>query len=313
MRGLTLVELLVSLTLGLLLVVATTAGYLGLSEAARMAEAQARMNEDGQAALEVLTAHVRMAGGNPDRPSRSPATRRNPVYPNPFAFAVRGCDRTFANVVSAASVQDLTCAGGTTPAPDSIAVTYEVDRYNTVTQGPSWDPTDCLGRPLPALTATVTVIAPPPAPPTDTDISYHVADNRFYIDAFGPTGSPSLFCKGNGMNSDASPLVENVEDLQLTYGTVPPGTAVTNTAHIAGYLGASDLTGHPAFGGAPEAERWGKVASVRICVVVRSNKPVVLGEGSARYVKCDGTIDSSVSDSYLRRAYSTTVVLRNRR
>lgn len=312
MRGLTLVELLVSLTLGLLLVVATTAGYLGLSEAARMAEAQARMNEDGQAALAVLASHLRMAGSNPDRPNRSPATRRNPVYPSPFAFAVRGCDGTFANVASAPSVQDLTCAGGTSPAPDSVSITYEVDRYNTVTLGPGWDPTDCLGRPLSPFTATVTVIAPPPGPPTETDISYHAAENRFYIDASDSTGTPSLFCKGNGTSSNASPLVENVEDLQLTYGTVPPGAALTNTA-IAGYLDASDLAGHPAFAGASEAERWGKVASVRICVVVRSNRPVVHGEGSARYVKCDGTIETSVPDSYLRRAYSTTVVLRNRR
>ena len=64
-QGLTLLELLISFTLGLLIIAATFAGYLALSEAARVSEAQSRMNEDGQAALTVLTAHLRMAGNNP--------------------------------------------------------------------------------------------------------------------------------------------------------------------------------------------------------------------------------------------------------
>jgi type IV pilus assembly protein PilW len=33
---------------------------------------------------------------------------------------------------------------------------------------------------------------------------------------------------------------------------------------------------------------------------------------SARYLKCDGTIETNPPDLRLRRSYSTTVVLRNR-
>jgi type IV pilus assembly protein PilW len=312
MRGLTLIELLVAMTLGLLIVVATIAGYLSLSEAARTAEAQARMDEDAQAALSVLTAQLRMAGSNPDRPNRLPSDRRNPLYPIPFAFAVRGCDGAFANTTTAALVQDLTCTGGAS-SPDAIAVTYEADRYNTVAPSPGFQPTDCLGYPLNPLPATVTVVTGP-GPGTPTDILYHAADNRFFVQSSGPNGSPGLYCKGNGAGSTASMLVENVEDLQLTYGTVPASAPQANSANIAGYLDASEIATHPALVALPDdAARWSKVASVRVCVVVRSAQPMSLGEGSSRYLKCDGSLETNPPDSRLRRAYSTTVVLRNRR
>ena len=313
-RGLTLVELLVSLTLGLLIVVATLAGYLGLSEAGRMSEAQARMDEDGQAALAVLAAHVRMAGSNPDRPNRSPSTRRNPVYPSPFTFAVRGCDGTFANVTTAAAIQDLTCSPGSASSSDSISITYEADRYNTVTASPGAAPTDCLGHPLSQLTATVDLVTAPGSPGTSTPISYHAAENRFYITSSGPETSPSLYCKGSGAGSTARSIVENVENLQLTYGTVPPGATVTSAADIVGYLDASEVTSHPALALLlDDAARWEKVASVRICVVIRSVQPVAPSASSAQYLKCDGAIETSPPDLHLRRTYSTTVVLRNRR
>ena len=311
MRGLTLVELLVSMTLGLLIAAATIVGYLGLSEAARMAEAQARMDEDGQAALSALSAHLRMAGSNPDRPNRSPDTRRNPLYPIPFAFAVRGCDGTFANVTTSTSIQDLNCVASTS-SPDSIAITYEADLYNTVSSGPVAQPTDCLGNPLNSLTATVTVITGGLSTPTD--ISYHAAENRFYIASSTSGGPPSLYCKGNGIGSTAIPLAENVEDLQLTYGTVSAAASETTSADIAGYLDASGVTTHASLAAlADDAARWEKVASVRVCVVVRSAKPMTLREGSARYLRCDGSLEANPPDSRFRRAYATTVVLRNRR
>jgi type IV pilus assembly protein PilW len=40
--------------------------------------------------------------------------------------------------------------------------------------------------------------------------------------------------------------------------------------------------------------------------------PVVTDSVSARYVKCDGTLENNPPDLRLRKAYTTTVVLRNR-
>ena len=99
--------------------------------------------------------------------------------------------------------------------------------------------------------------------------------------------------------------------MQLSYGTVSTATTST-TATVAGYLRAdqiASLATTPAI----DATRWGKVLTVRICIVVRSEKPVASDAASAQYLKCDGTLDTTQTDLRLRRAYSTTVVLRNRR
>jgi len=138
-----------------------------------------------------------------------------------------------------------------------------------------------------------------------------VADNRFYIGTTTAIVSPSLYCKGNGGGATAQPLVENVEDLQFLYGTVSTGTTAT-TATVAGYLRADEVASL-ATTPADDPTRWGKVMSVRVCIVVRSENPVVTDAASAQYLKCDGTVDTSQTDLRLRRAYATTVVLRNRR
>jgi type IV pilus assembly protein PilW len=79
-RGFSLVELMVSLTIGLFLMIAVMATYIGSSGAARMAEAQGRMNEDAHAALTILTQQLRMAGSNPKRANYMVDPPVNPVF-----------------------------------------------------------------------------------------------------------------------------------------------------------------------------------------------------------------------------------------
>lgn len=330
-RGFSLIELLVSMTIGLVITVAAFSAYLGTSGASRMAEAQARMNEDGQAALAILSQQLRMAGNNPNQPNRLDNTnaalssRRNPVYgtttfttsPTSYtlsAFSIRGCDGTFSNVTTAATLDALGCAGTASSASDALAINYEADRFNTsaTTGGAA---TDCLGNQLTTISAvlqtfltvgTVTTAVPSTA-------TFTVADNRFYVGTSTAIVTPSLYCKGNGGASTAQPLVENIEDLQLTYGTASPSASLASgTATVAGYLRADEIASL-ATSPANDATRWSKVLTVRICVVVRSENPVVANAASASYLRCDGTLDSSKTDLRLRRAYASTVVLRNRR
>ena len=313
-RGLSLIELMVSLVIGLVIMIAVVSAYLGASGATRVAEAQARMNEDGQAALTILSQQLRMAGTNPKQVNYDVATPRNPIY-GTSTYIIRGCDGNFTNVTSAADISTLTCAAGGGTAPDAIAVNYEADRYNTIpTTGGS--PTDCLGQALPSLTGTPKIWNG--AASVATNVTYTVAENRFYLATSTAVVAPSLYCKGNGGNTPQS-LVENVEDMQFAYGTAP-ATATPTTLAVAGYLNASENT--PAGNSIPTATglaglpndgaRWAQVVTVRVCVVIRSERPVVQDADSARYVKCDGTVSAPFADLRLRRAYSTTVVLRNR-
>jgi type IV pilus assembly protein PilW len=258
------------------------------------------MNEDGQAVLTILSQQLRMAGNNPKQVGYDKSTPRNPAF-GTSTFIIRGCDGRFTDI-AAANLGALACAGG--GGPDSIAVTYEADRFNTVPTAGGL-PTDCLGQALPDVTAnvkkwngTASVV---------TAVTFTVADNRFYLATSTAVASPSLFCKGNG-GATPQALVENVEDLQFVYGTAPT-TATPSTLTVAGYL---DASGVAATALVDDMARWGQVMTARICVVVRSEKPVVQDSDSAKYLKCDGTLSAAMPDLRLRRAYSTTVVLRNR-
>ena len=318
-QGFSLVELMVSLTIGLVISIAAMSAYLGSANASRVSAAQARMDEDGQTALKFLSQQIRLAGANPVQNGRALDYRRNPVFSTTYvggtstaytttlptftpaytlsAFSIRGCDGTFTNLASATNLDGLTCAGTASTSPDSIAVSYEADAYNTIKTS-TGAATDCLGSALTTVTTSVALVA-----------TFAVADNRFYIDS-STAGVPSLYCKGIATTT-AQPIVENVEDMQFKYGSVS-ATATLTTDTIAGYLGAVDIepTGTST---ATAATNWGRILAVRICVVVRSENPVVADTNSGQYYKCDGSLDTAKTDLRLRRAYSTTVVLRNRK
>lgn len=331
--GFSLIELMVSLTIGLVIAVAAFSAYLGASSASKMTEAQSRMNEDAQAALAVLSQQLRMAGNNPIQTGRATAFRKDPVYDSTYVggtetsygtstfttipsaptytlsnFIVRGCDGKFNNLAAAVNLDALdasTCATGTATLPaDSIAISYEADRYNTIPTAAAV-PTDCLGNALTQINATFPT-------GTVTTATYSVADNRFYIGTSTAIVSPSLYCKGNGGASTPQPLVENIEDMQFTYGTVSTTTTST-TATIAGYLRADEVDALTTTPTNNDQTRWGKVMSVRVCILVRSESPVAPDAAAARYDDCHGNRNVAAPDLRLRRAYTTSVVLRNRR
>ena len=90
----------------------------------------------------------------------------------------------------------------------------------------------------------------------------------------------------------------------LSQMAVTPTTAFINPA-----TGAA-ISNLPT--GVPESKIWGAVKAVRVCVLVRSENAAVL-DAPAQYVDCNGAlVTASGADSRrLRRAYTTTVVLRN--
>jgi Tfp pilus assembly protein PilW len=155
-RGLSLVELMVSITIGMIIVAAVLAAYVSSSEAGKFTEAQSRMDEDGNAALAVLAQQLRMAGNNPRQPNYMGNPASNPVFTT-GTFAIRGCDGSFGGTTHPLNVASITCTGESVTAPDSIAVVYEGDRFNTVRTTSTNAATDCLGSSLPSTTTDVNV------------------------------------------------------------------------------------------------------------------------------------------------------------
>ena len=313
--GVTLIELMVSLTIGLIIMLAVMSAYLGAAGSGRTAEAIGRMNEDAQMALTILSQQLQMAGVNPSQSDRGTTTTpafnvRGNLVPlhNPLtnAFAIRGCNLKFSDVTSVASTASLTCGHSASSAgPDSISIAYEADQYNTVATN-AGVPTDCMGSGITPSTAAYTKTDAI----TTANATIYEAENRFYVGTSTSVVNPTLYCKGNA-SANAQPLIENIDNLQLSYGTSNPASTPTT---VLGYLSAYEVDTEAASGFltglAGSATRWNAVKTVRICVVARSENPVLDTIESAKYRDCKGALITP-PDKRLRRAYSTTVVLRN--
>jgi type IV pilus assembly protein PilW len=243
-RGLTLVELMIAMTLGLLILLAVSSIYIGSRQTFRMQEDNARLQETGRYALEVLGRSIRQAG-----------FWNMSINPVATATAFVGTPITGAN--------------GAAGAPDTVTVQYDGllgDR-------------DCEGTVL--------------------------AANAVIAEAYSLNGS-NLVCDGNDALAAASPLVSDIEDVQILYGI---DTTPTDTVQSVGQYKA-----------APTAAEWPNVVSARVCVQARSANSV--NNAPQRFLNCGGALGTAsgaaafttaaAGDLQLRRTFVATYNLRNR-
>jgi type IV pilus assembly protein PilW len=285
-RGLSLVELMVSMVIGLFVIGAVLISYLGSGQAASQQAAYSQMNDDAQIGLSIIARDLMLAGYT--RPTGvNVATGRFSGTP---PMAVFGCDKGF---VTPNKLDELVAATdcATTGSSSAIEVIYEADIDNTVAKDAQ--PSDCVGNTIDkALT---------PAP---------WLRNRYYVVNSESTGTarPELHCASNLSNSAGAriggqPLLENVEVLKAMYleALLPlKATPLENQRYH--YVAASDVA------------EWGNVLAVRVCLLMRSSDPILTAEDTthitSKYLDCDLN-SATAADKYLRRAYFTTVALRN--
>lgn len=287
--GFTLVELMVAMVIGLVVIGAVLATYLGSVGSGRGTTALGQITEDADIAMRLLRTHLSMADYS--RPYAATAGGGFTRILQGKVMGVFGCDGGFTTHVKANAPGDatntdpLTCVGDADPAkgklPDAVAIRYEADASNAYVPAGSTDPTDCLGQKLDKVT-DVTGVVP----------VHYMADNRFIV-----TSGNSLSCAGNGHTAFASqPLVDNVVNLQLRYGVAAAGTP----GQVQRYLTATAVT---------TANAWPLVVSVRACIVVSSEGPVM--DEITPYYGC-GDVLETPSDRKMYRAFTTTVMLQNR-
>ena len=181
-RGISLIEMMISLVIGLVVVGAVIVSIIGSSKAGRFQSAYAQMNEDAQIGLSILSRELQMAGYS--QPTALTSSGGNLVLAsttlgsNTFVF---GCDTGFADPRAA------TLACGATSAA-AFEVVYEADKDNTLLT--SGKPTDCLGN---------AIAAGPP----------YVARNRYFLST-SASGRPELSCASDSTTNTAQPLIENI-------------------------------------------------------------------------------------------------------
>lgn len=314
-RGLSLIELLVSLAIGLIVIGVGASSYIDVVSNTRSANVLGQMTEDANIALGIMRAQVVLAGySRPTGVQTVPitvneTTTNETVMVRAFKGGrtaagdannfIYGCDGGFTSAKThELDISQLTCASNAT-LPDAIAVVYEADTENTYPTAASL-PTDCTGAAIPAQKAA-------------DIIGLRLASNKFYLN------NNTLFCQGNGradtavsatsdaINVDAQAIVENIYDLQILYGVAPaqtPGTVRTGNQAAVAYLTAAQLNSLTG------TERWSRVVSARICVEVRS-ATTVSGNEQTPYVDCQGAVQNT-TDGRIARTFTTTVVLHNR-
>jgi type IV pilus assembly protein PilW len=190
-RGHTLLELSISVALGLLIVIATISLYRGQRLAYDQAMETTRLRDAASTALDLIGQQVQMAGFVPAGASQAGES--------PALF---GCSPGRPTGSDAVPVCEALASRS-----DGIVVRYAAD---TVSTWPSSSglPADCLGQ----ISAGERIV------------------NRYYAKASASTVEPELYCEGSGKPGTGQPLVEGIERIRFGYWLKDASFAVDATA-----------------------------------------------------------------------------------
>lgn len=277
-RGLSLVELMISMAISLALAIVITRTFFGSRQAYRVADEVAQLQEQGRLALEMVGYNVRMAGWLPvvqyDAEVRKDANAEFGSYSNGQAM-IEGCSGGFDN--------DYHCVAAPVATSDGLTVRYIGDPYDSGTGVGA----DCLGQ----------------NPYDAASNPNRVIQNRFFrststatVDGVAVTVG-QLSCEGNGNPRQPQPLFPGVEEFQVSYG-------VDSNADQAGdvYKRASDIS----------ATEWNTVVSARVCLLMRTlSRNVAISP--QEYVDCAGASKTSAAgERWIYRRFVGVYNLRNR-
>jgi len=334
-RGLTLVELMISLTLGLLITL--TIGYLYTSsrQTYRMNDNVARMQENGRYAMEMISRDIRMAGywGCASMTVARPINtlNNNTQYAFNFGTPVEGHEATGAHtwapardasitdVVSGTdiltarsvfgdSVTVISHPGGNPPGSADL----KVNAGSGLVQGDIVLVSDCSNAAVFQITHINTAggfdnvvhntgIGTPGNATKALGKEYvggeiqRIATFTYFI-RLNPAGRPALYRLSRGT---AEELVENVENMQVTYGVDTDGDRDVDQ-----------------FRTANNVANWNDVRSVRVrLLLVSPDNNLVSPRQTYRYMDTngDGIPDPvTAQDNRLRYVFTGTVSIRNR-
>jgi type IV pilus assembly protein PilW len=284
--GFSIVELLVAMTIGAGLVLLASTLYLSSKAGFRLSEEKLRLLQDGSYAMSLMAQNLRQAGfGNLASAGNLAITDFIDADGKP-AQGLRGCRYGFAKPL--APGKDFSCS--TEPGPAAFEVAYRTD---DTADSPSGAGVDCNGG-----TAKATAV-PGDHPAYQLRLFVRIARNLFFVAARPGTLTSALYCQGNGNNS-AQPVLDNVEQLQLTYGVAAAGDASSGQLLDASQVAALSDN---------QQENWKRVVSVRLCLQIHGDQMV--SAEPQHYVDCNGATRLA-ADRTLRQIFTSTVTLRNR-
>ncbi len=286
-RGFSVIELMVALALSLLLVAAMFVSCLGTLSVSRQQRALSDMTQRAQMAFSFIRRDIQAAGYV--HPVEISSSRYGAVNASVTDRPIFGCSDAFLVPQAPLGLSDCGPPGA---GSDAIEINFEAARYSAL-QDSNDLLADCRGSALVAAGA----VSQASAPVGSTRIA---TASRYFVEE--ADGTPMLYCASPSSTKGA--LVPHVQQLQVRYGLSSGWTHEDPSARRPSrFVAASQITG----------SQWADVVAVRLCLLVQSPEPVLVGgeSATASYLGCDGLTHLS-TDGLMRRAFVSTVAVRNR-
>jgi type IV pilus assembly protein PilW len=335
MKGVTLVELMIALTLGLATVAAVGWVYLGTMKTYRTHDAMSRLQEGARHAFELISRDVRMSGtvGCPYATNTNVLNNDTEWYANLFGQPLSSLEQDATEV---AEVNEFSDALSVLRADvsrefivqshDNAAMTFTLPSGHGIGAGELMVATDCnRAAVFQASGATDTTLGHATggtpgnatgslgASYTPGSRLYRMKAVTYYV-APNPAGVPSLFRLvpvGSSATLTPEEIVEGVEDLQVTYGVetdvAPDG--VVDLVDGEGYITADEVES-ASVPGANAQEKWSRVVSVRISLLMRTIEDRLIP--TPQTYSYNGAADIDAPDLRIRKVFTHVIKVRNR-
>lgn len=324
-EGMTLVELMVAMVIGLLIALAAAAALLVSRQGFTAVDASSQLRDNGRFIQSLLQRLGVQAGFKDaryvtDTAAKSNTTATGTSNPEPSVYGINNASRVQADAWNEFSART---AGQLGYGSDIVVLRYQTSTATELDASSDGTMIDCAGVSPPGVATSA----------SDRIVSIlHVST--------GPDGEPTLMCSRSNSGAapfDAQPLVSGVENFQVLYGVdgVGPNNTVVPPAGVEDsipdrYLRADQLT---VAGNDPATyANWRRVRSMRIGVVIRGAAgsaidrtsqtfyPLGITKGSAGgavgsafadSTNDPGTVFTPTVDGRMRQALTFTVHLRN--
>jgi len=313
-QGVTLVELMIALVIGLLVTVAMLKVYVDASRMYRFNEGLARVQENGRFALEFIRRDARVAGfwGCNSNAKPNPGIKEASdayIDVDRYITGTEGGDDDADSITFRSATGSGTLVTSDMSGTDG---TITVDSASALATGTAALISDCENGDLFQITG-ISETALAHAAGASANISpnlnkayaagarvYEARETTFSIQEDPSSGVPTLYREVIG--EGAQPLVEGIQNMQILYGEDTDADA-DGTANRYVAFGASGL----------DIDR---IVSVRISVLVRSINDNLTTEPSPYmyppWVNPPIPTTPDEDDKYLRKIFTTTVTLRNK-
>ena len=296
--GFSLVELLVSMVIGVFLLGGIITNFVSTKDSDKIRTAVSQMDADARLALDRLTETVRHAGYQSiynvrlDKPFytssdgviTNPACRGGGINRDKYKprRTDRTRDRSRGDVITVISLADNPCKPGNGSCPSDIKVNPRALVY-----------TDCLGGGVTRTSERVVSCSAEPGVGMDDPTQAKIY-STFFLG--GGSNKNKLYCRGS--RGGTQPVADNIQAMQFLYGVKQlDGQTIYRRANAV-----------------ENSSEWGLVNSVQVSLLMRSSKEILKEDSDkTSYVLLDRSINIPSSDRRrLFRVYTTTINLENK-